>query len=163
MGTAACSMNGISLKPDLTSVSIGKKYSRYDELGVPLCCVIDPESLKGGGVTLRERDSVTQVRVPASAVSELALKFSLGQVDWASIQRQYVAVENSASSKVALGNSSQPAAAPAAAPQSEMEVLEAFLNSHQIESKVQAAVNHAAALKSANPIKDIIDALSKMQ
>ena len=160
----SCATSGVSFKPDLTSVAIGVKYSRYDELGIPLCAVIDGESLKGGGVTLRDRDSVTQVRVPASQVADLAWKISTGQTTWADIQQQYVGVENAASSKVALGNSTQSAAAaPAAAPKSEVEVLEAFLNSHQIEAKVQAAVNQAAALKSANPIKDIMDALAKMQ
>jgi len=156
----SCATNGVSFKPDLTGVSIGAKYSRYDELGIPLCAVIDGESLKGGGVTLRDRDSVTQVRVPSSQVADLAWKISTGQTTWADIQQQYVGVENAASSKVALGNSTQSAPA---APKSEVEVLEAFLNSHQIEAKVQAAVNQAAALKSANPIKDIMDALAKMQ
>ncbi|MBI2971213.1 MAG: glycine--tRNA ligase [Candidatus Aenigmarchaeota archaeon] len=51
------------------SGSIGRRYRRMDEVGVPLCITIDSETLGGGTVTLRDRDSMKQVHV---AVSELA-------------------------------------------------------------------------------------------
>jgi glycyl-tRNA synthetase len=47
---------------DASSASIGKRYARNDELGTPLGVTIDFESLKDGSVTLRERDSMVQVR-----------------------------------------------------------------------------------------------------
>ncbi|KAK4235055.1 hypothetical protein C8A03DRAFT_46725 [Achaetomium macrosporum] len=47
---------------DASSASIGKRYARKDELGTPLGITVDFDSLKDGSVTLRERDSMVQVR-----------------------------------------------------------------------------------------------------
>jgi glycyl-tRNA synthetase len=44
--------------------SIGKRYRRQDEIGTPLCVTIDFETLNDQAVTIRERDSMGQVRVP---------------------------------------------------------------------------------------------------
>jgi glycyl-tRNA synthetase len=43
--------------------SIGKRYVIYDQLGVPLAVTVDYDSLKKNDVTLRERDSMKQIRV----------------------------------------------------------------------------------------------------
>ncbi len=43
--------------------SIGKRYVIYDQLGVPLAITVDYDSLKKNDVTLRERDSMKQIRV----------------------------------------------------------------------------------------------------
>ena len=47
------------------SGSIGRRYARADEVGVPYCVTVDYDSLKDGTVTLRERDSRSQERVKA--------------------------------------------------------------------------------------------------
>jgi glycyl-tRNA synthetase len=44
--------------------SIGRRYRRQDEIGTPLCVTIDFESLDDRAVTIRDRDSTEQVRVP---------------------------------------------------------------------------------------------------
>ena len=44
--------------------SIGKRYRRQDEIGTPYCITIDFESLDDESVTIRERDSMTQIRLP---------------------------------------------------------------------------------------------------
>ena len=44
---------------------IGKRYRRQDEIGTPLAVTIDHQTLEDGTVTLRERDTLTQDRVPA--------------------------------------------------------------------------------------------------
>ena len=44
--------------------SIGKRYRRQDEIGTPLCVTVDFDSLEDGAVTIRERDSMEQVRIP---------------------------------------------------------------------------------------------------
>jgi glycyl-tRNA synthetase len=44
--------------------SIGRRYRRQDEVGTPLCVTIDFESLDDGAVTVRDRDSMEQARVP---------------------------------------------------------------------------------------------------
>jgi len=49
--------------------SIGKRYRRQDEIGTPFCITYDFESEEDGCVTVRERDSMEQVRMP---IAELA-------------------------------------------------------------------------------------------
>ena len=44
--------------------SIGKRYRREDEIGTPFCITYDFESEEDGCVTVRERDSMEQVRIP---------------------------------------------------------------------------------------------------
>jgi glycyl-tRNA synthetase len=52
--------------------SIGRRYRRQDEVGTPWCVTIDHQTMNDDTVTLRDRDSTTQVRLPiASLVSEL--------------------------------------------------------------------------------------------
>ena len=43
--------------------NIGKRYRRQDEIGTPLCIVIDFDSLKDQAVTVRHRDTMKQTRV----------------------------------------------------------------------------------------------------
>ncbi|CAN0364476.1 unnamed protein product [Ectocarpus sp. 12 AP-2014] len=48
------------------SGAIGRRYRRMDEAGTPFCVTVDFETLEGDGtVTVRERDSTEQTRVPA--------------------------------------------------------------------------------------------------
>jgi len=56
-----------------TSGSIGKRYRRQDEIGTPYCITIDYQTLEDETVTVRERDTMKQVRVPLSGLQE-ALK-----------------------------------------------------------------------------------------
>jgi len=53
------------------SGSIGKRYARADEVGVPYCITVDYDSLKDDTVTLRDRDSRKQERVPVSELRKL--------------------------------------------------------------------------------------------
>ncbi len=46
--------------------SIGKRYRRQDEIGTPLAITFDFDSLEDNAVTIRERDAMTQVRVPVA-------------------------------------------------------------------------------------------------
>ncbi|MEM3439362.1 MAG: glycine--tRNA ligase [Candidatus Bathyarchaeia archaeon] len=50
------------------SGSIGRRYARADEIGVPIAITVDQRSLMDGTVTLRERDSWKQMRVRAEEV-----------------------------------------------------------------------------------------------
>jgi len=49
---------------------IGRRYRRQDEIGTPFAVTIDHQTLEDGTVTLRDRDSLEQVRVPEGAVAE---------------------------------------------------------------------------------------------
>ena len=44
--------------------SIGKRYRRQDEIGTPLCITYDFDSETDGCVTVRDRDTMEQVRIP---------------------------------------------------------------------------------------------------
>ena len=48
--------------------SIGKRYRRQDEIGTPFCITYDFDTENDGCVTIRERDSMEQVRIPLSEV-----------------------------------------------------------------------------------------------
>ena len=51
--------------------SIGKRYRRQDAIGTPFCITVDHQSLEDGCVTVRERDTMTQERVPVSELRSL--------------------------------------------------------------------------------------------
>ncbi|KAI8641817.1 glycyl-tRNA synthetase [Parasitella parasitica] len=53
---------GVSLRTDDSKTSIGRRYARNDELGIPYAITIDFDTVKDGTVTLRERDSTKQTR-----------------------------------------------------------------------------------------------------
>ena len=44
--------------------SIGKRYRREDEIGTPFCITVDFDTEQDGCVTVRDRDTMEQVRLP---------------------------------------------------------------------------------------------------
>ena len=56
------------------SGSIGRRYSRNDEIGTPFCITIDEESKKNKDVTIRDRDSKKQIRVKISELKNILKK-----------------------------------------------------------------------------------------
>jgi glycyl-tRNA synthetase len=53
--------------------SIGRRYRRQDEVGTPFCVTVDFDTLEDRAVTVRERDSMAQERLPvANLVTYLA-------------------------------------------------------------------------------------------
>jgi glycyl-tRNA synthetase len=66
------------LKRDMMAVyddtaAIGKLYRRQDEIGTPWCITVDVDSLEDGAVTVRDRDSMAQERIPVEGVKRLIL------------------------------------------------------------------------------------------
>ena len=57
--------------------SIGKRYRRQDEIGTPYCVTVDFETLNDNAVTVRDRDTMTQERVPVADL-EVYLSKKLG-------------------------------------------------------------------------------------
>jgi glycyl-tRNA synthetase len=53
------------------SQSIGRRYRRQDEIGTPFCITIDFESLEDKQVTIRDRDSLAQIRVPVEKLDKI--------------------------------------------------------------------------------------------
>ncbi|GKU96283.1 hypothetical protein SLEP1_g9531 [Rubroshorea leprosula] len=69
---------GISHKIDITGTSIGKRYARTDELGVPFAITVDSTS----SVTIRERDSKDQIRVTVEEAASVVKSVTDGQRTW---------------------------------------------------------------------------------
>jgi glycyl-tRNA synthetase len=53
------------------SGAIGRRYRRQDEVGTPYCLTVDGQTIADGTVTLRDRDTLAQERVPADRVAAL--------------------------------------------------------------------------------------------
>src|SRR4051794_5023400 len=62
--------------------SIGKRYRRQDEIGTPWGVTIDGQTIEDGTVTLRDRDSLEQIRIPSAELGD-ELERRLGE-DWTS-------------------------------------------------------------------------------
>ncbi|KAJ4974926.1 hypothetical protein NE237_008100 [Protea cynaroides] len=76
---------GISHKIDITGTSIGKRYARTDELGVPLAITVDSTS----SVTIRERDSKDQIRVSVEAVASVVKEVTDGSSTWTDVMWRF--------------------------------------------------------------------------
>ena len=61
--------------------SIGKRYRRQDAIGTPFCVTVDYDSLKDNSVTLRNRDTMDQERIPIdSLVSKISDETSINNL-----------------------------------------------------------------------------------
>jgi glycyl-tRNA synthetase len=63
------------------TAGIGKLYRRQDEVGTPLCVTVDHQSLEDNQVTIRDRDTMLQERVPIAELARIIggkLGLSLG-------------------------------------------------------------------------------------
>ncbi|KAK6241772.1 hypothetical protein QUC31_014568 [Theobroma cacao] len=76
---------GISHKIDITGTSIGKRYARTDELGVPFAITVDSTK----DVTIRERDSKLQVRVDVEEAASVVKSVTDGQRTWEDVWANY--------------------------------------------------------------------------
>ncbi|MCX8277339.1 MAG: glycine--tRNA ligase [Dehalococcoidia bacterium] len=59
--------------------SIGRRYRRQDEIGTPLCVTVDFDTLDDDAVTIRNRDTMEQVRVPIENL-EAAIRNQLNEM-----------------------------------------------------------------------------------
>lgn len=74
------------------SGTIGRRYARADEIGVPITVTVDYTSIKDDTVTMRDRDSRRQVRAVSKKIATLASEFLAGKVQFSQLG-QPVAVE----------------------------------------------------------------------
>lgn len=55
--------------------AIGRRYRRQDEIGTPYCITVDGDTMTDGTVTIRDRDSLEQIRIPVDqVVSEITTR-----------------------------------------------------------------------------------------
>ncbi|XP_076271127.1 glycine--tRNA ligase isoform X1 [Rhynchophorus ferrugineus] len=80
----------VSYKVDDSSGSIGRRYARTDEIAIPYGITIDFDTLKEPhSVTLRERDSMVQVRIPLDEISTVVHNLSYNKQSWSDIENKY--------------------------------------------------------------------------
>lgn len=73
---------GIANRVDDSSASIGKRYARNDELGTPFGVTVDFQTLKDNTITLRERDSMKQVRSSIEEIVRIVQEIVEGRETW---------------------------------------------------------------------------------
>jgi len=83
----------ISYRLDDTGASIGKRYSRADEIGIPFGITIDFQTEQDKSVTLRERDSTTQVRLQFDEVAEVLTRLVHHRIKWEDVLNKYPRVQ----------------------------------------------------------------------
>ncbi|KIW07831.1 glycine-tRNA ligase [Verruconis gallopava] len=73
---------------DDSSVSIGRRYSRQDQVGTPYAITVDFESVQKGTFTLRERDSTLQVRAPEAEIVDAVVNMVKGRETWEDVMKR---------------------------------------------------------------------------
>eukprot|EP01087_Luapelamoeba_hula_P024838 TRINITY_DN959_c0_g1_i1.p1 TRINITY_DN959_c0_g1~~TRINITY_DN959_c0_g1_i1.p1 ORF type:complete len:692 (-),score=114.27 TRINITY_DN959_c0_g1_i1:51-1970(-) len=76
---------GLTHKVDTTGQTIGKRYARTDEIGVPFGITIDSTTVEDRTVTLRERDTMSQIRVPIAEVGRVVQDIVQGRTTWQAV------------------------------------------------------------------------------
>lgn len=78
----------ISYKVDQSGVSIGKRYARNDELGIPFGITVDYDSIEDNTFTLRDRDSTKQVRASEAEIVKAVSRMIKGKETWADVAKR---------------------------------------------------------------------------
>ena len=91
-----------------SGASVGKRYARTDEIGIPFGVTIDFDTVQNNSVTLRDRDSMAQVRIPVrenlcrgksiivktlqiDEVAEVVWQLSTARLSWQQVAVKYPA------------------------------------------------------------------------
>ena len=53
--------------------NIGKSYRKHDEIGTPICITVDFDSLENDDVTIRDRDTMKQIRIKIDEISNFCV------------------------------------------------------------------------------------------
>lgn len=78
----ALHLDTASAKMDASGAALGRRYARMDELGAPFGVTVDFQTVEDETVTLRERDSMTQIRMPMADVAPLMARLVTEEVAW---------------------------------------------------------------------------------
>lgn len=79
----------LTCKVDDTGQSIGKRYSRTDEIGIPFAITIDYTTLENQTTTLRELHTMKQLRVPMNDLEKVLTNLSTEVTTWEEVCKQY--------------------------------------------------------------------------
>lgn len=84
----------ITCKIDSSSGTVGRRYSRADELGIPFGITIDFQTLIDHSVTLRDRDSMKQIRVPYNQLLLLIQQLVTETISWEIAMSRFVIIKS---------------------------------------------------------------------
>jgi glycyl-tRNA synthetase len=74
--------NGVTSKTDDSGQSVGRRYARTDECGIPFAITVDGVTLKEDSVTMRQLDTMKQIRLPILDVAPTINQLRFGQITW---------------------------------------------------------------------------------
>ena len=80
---------GLSAKIDDSGVSVGKRYARTDECGIPYAFTVDFETLDNQTITMRELDTMKQIRLPIDEAAMVLSALTTQTVKWAECLEKY--------------------------------------------------------------------------
>lgn len=96
----ALNKSQLSHRIDDSGISIGKRYARTDELGIPFAITVDFESTQEPHtVTLRDLPSMLQVRLKVSEVADTISELARGSLTWEDVTKKYPKFETKAEDK----------------------------------------------------------------
>ena len=85
--------NDVATRVDKSTASLGRRYARADELGVPFAVTVDFQSVQDNTVTLRERDSTKQIRLHKDDITNVISKIVRGKMTWTDLTKKYPMVQ----------------------------------------------------------------------
>jgi len=85
---------GLPAKVDDSSGTVGKRYARTDEQGIPFAFTVDFETLENQTVTMRELDSMNQIRLPIADTVQVLQSLVNGTWKWAQLVEKYGLIKN---------------------------------------------------------------------
>ena len=83
----------LATRVDKSSAALGRRYSRVDELGVPFAVTVDFQTIQDNTVTMRERDSMKQIRLPKADVTTLIFEIVHNKMTWDKAMNKYPIVQ----------------------------------------------------------------------
>lgn len=90
---AALMDSDLSTRVDKSTAALGRRYARSDEIGVPFAVTVDFETLSDGTVTMRERDSMKQVRLLKEDVTSVVFAIVHKKMSWDDVLAKYPVVQ----------------------------------------------------------------------
>ena len=100
---AAMTAGGLACTIDDSGASVGKRYARSDELGIPFAVTVDHQTAGDGCATVRERDTCAQLRVPLAAIAGLVRDLVEETTTWATLASRYPVVTTGEDKAAAAG------------------------------------------------------------
>lgn len=86
--------NKVSTRIDASGQTIGRRYARTDEIGIPFGITIDGDTVEKGLVTLRECLTMKQVQLPISEVTLVVAQLCNNLLSWEDVLGKYPLFES---------------------------------------------------------------------